>query len=149
MKRVFGKRWHRIPVALVSAVLVLMLLAGGVLAAFNVFMGNANVTVVEAFTISNTGGDNNEAYTGPNDNAVWAVSLYPGETKFLNVLVSNASPITVTIGTTGVGNNGVTASWSGASSVAGNSSIVLTLTVTAAGDTHPGGRTIYFAISRS
>lgn len=131
------------------AVLIALVLVGGsVLAAYNVFMGNANVTVVESITIANTTGDGGEAYTGSNDNAVWAVSLYPGETKTLNVLVSNASSVSMAISTTGVGNEGVTAGWTGATTVPANGSITLTLTVTANADAYPGTRTIFFAIDR-
>lgn len=51
MKHFLKKRWHSIPVALVSALLVLALVAGGAFAAFNFFTATANVTVVEAVAV--------------------------------------------------------------------------------------------------
>ena len=148
MKRFIRKRWLGIPVVLLVVVLAVMLTAGSVMAAFTVFMGNANVTVVEAFTISNTTGDGGEAFSGPNDNAVWDVSLYPGETKTLNVLVSNASSVALPVSATGAGNEGVAASWAGTGNVPASGSVVLTLTVTADTDAYPGPRTIFFSIGR-
>ena len=145
MKRFLKKRWLSIPVIVV---LLLLLAAGSVFAAFNVFMGNANVDVGEAFTISNTTGDDGEQFTGPSNDAVWEVSLYPGESKSLNVLVSNASSAALAVSTTGTGNEEVTAAWAGPTNVPANNSIVLTLTVTVEDDAYPGTRIIYFEISR-
>lgn len=148
MKRFIRKRLFGVPAVLLVAVLVLVLAAGSAFAAYTVFMGNANVTVVEAFTISNTTGDGGEAYTGPDTDAVWTVSLYPGETKTLNVLVSNASSAALPVSATGAGNEGVAAGWSGPSTVPANGSVTLTLTVTVDADAYPGPRTIFFSIGR-
>ena len=148
MKRFIRKRWLGIPVVLLVAVLVLVLAAGSAFAAHTVFMGNATATVVEAITVTNTGGDGGEAFTGPSNNAVWAVSLYPGETKTLNVLVTNASSAALPISTTGTGGEGVTAGWTGPTTVPASGSITLTLTMTADADASPGARTVFFAIAR-
>ncbi len=50
MKRFLGKRWHRIPVALVSVLLVIALMSSGALAAYNFFTATAEVEVGEPFT---------------------------------------------------------------------------------------------------
>lgn len=148
MKSFVKKKWRGAPIGIITAVLLVGLLGGSAFAGFNVFMGNAHVDVEEAFTISNTTGDIGEEFSGPNDNAVWDVSLYPGETKTLNVLVSNASSAALPVSATGTGNEGVTAGWSGPSEVPANGSVTLTLTVTADDDAYPGARTIFFAIER-
>lgn len=151
MKVLFKKRWHRIPIGIASIVLALMLVGGGVLAGYLLQNGNAEVTVDESITITNVGGDN-----GNFDGAgTWAVTLYPGQSKHLDVLVSNASPVDVLIGATApvaadVTAAGISAVWSGAGWVSANSSITLTLTVTAAGDISPTTtpHLIYFEIFR-
>ena len=45
MKRFFKKRWHSIPVALVSALLILALTAGGAFAAYQFF--EADILIAE------------------------------------------------------------------------------------------------------
>lgn len=52
MKRLFNKRWHRLPVALVVAILVLALTAGGVFAAYTVFTSTTEVTVLEPLEVT-------------------------------------------------------------------------------------------------
>ena len=51
MKRFFKKRWHRIPVALVSALLILALTAGGAFAAYGFLTSTLTVDVVEAIAV--------------------------------------------------------------------------------------------------
>lgn len=51
MKRFFKKRWHSIPVALVSALLILALTAGGAFAAYGFFTAKAEIEVVEAIAV--------------------------------------------------------------------------------------------------
>jgi len=150
MKGFTKRRWHGIPLGIVAILLVLILSGIGVLAAFNVFMGNTNVTIVESITVTNTTGDDGESFTGTAYAGDWTVSVYPGETKILNVLVSNASPNDVIIGASlPVGLSGVTATWSGPTTVPGNGSVTLTLTLVVDSDAGPGGPlTIPFAIFR-
>jgi len=87
MKRFLKKRWHSIPVSILSAVLALVLVAGGALAWYQVTDGTAKVTVVEAISYTVTGGDG--SWDG--DNSTWTVSIMAGETKILYLTVSNAS----------------------------------------------------------
>jgi len=52
MKRFLRKRWHGIPVGIITSILVVCLLAGGVLAAYNVYTSNTNVTVIESVEVT-------------------------------------------------------------------------------------------------
>ncbi len=52
MKRFLKKRWHSIPVALVSALLVIALVAGGAFAAYTVFTSTTEVTVLEPLEVT-------------------------------------------------------------------------------------------------
>lgn len=74
MKRFFGKRWHRIPVALVSVLLILALTAGGVFAAYPFFTSTATVTVVEAVAVGAGTWDNLEPY-GLNEGSLDDVNI--------------------------------------------------------------------------
>ena len=50
MRRFLRKRWHSIPVGIITAVLAMCLVAGGVFAAYNFFSATVDVTVEEPFT---------------------------------------------------------------------------------------------------
>jgi hypothetical protein len=99
MKKLLGARWHRLPIGIITAFLLVGLVAGGVFAAVTLFSGTANVTVNEAITFgeqAQAGSDGSYA------NGVWTVRLYPGETKTMYLAIYNASsanlPVYVTIG---------------------------------------------------
>ena len=140
MKKFFKKRWHSIPIGLLAGILSVCLVAGSVFAAYTVWEGNAKVTVKEAFTIENTTGDNGEEFTGNVGDYVWNVSLYPGQSKSLNVLVSNATPNALPIGVTNTVLAGTgKAIWTDKDTVPGDGSEVMTLTVTVDEDAPPGG----------
>jgi len=51
MKKFLKKRWHHIPVGIVSALLALVLVAGGAFAAYVTWTGEVSVTVDEAFSV--------------------------------------------------------------------------------------------------
>lgn len=152
MKSFLKKKWFGIPVGILAVLMALVLVAGSAFASYNVWMGNANVDVVESITVSNTGNDGGEEFTGSAGDYAWDVSLYPGESRTLNVLVSNASSASLSIGVTFNSSHtalGVGSSGSGTVSVTGGGSEVLSLTVTADGDASPGSYTIFFKIERS
>lgn len=88
MKRFLKKRWHSIPVALVSALLVLLLTAGGVFAWYQVTEGTAEVTIDEAISYQVTGQTSGSFDA---ETSVWTVSMYPGETEILYMTVFNVS----------------------------------------------------------
>lgn len=152
MKVLFKKRWCGIPIGIASIVLALMLVGGGVLASYMLQNGNAEVTVLESISVTNISGGDDGNFDGA---GTWAVTLYPGQSKHLDVLVSNASPVVVLIGATAnvsseVADAGISALWSGLGTVGANGSITITLTVTATGDISPTTtpHLIYFEIVR-
>jgi hypothetical protein len=67
MKRLFSKRWHRLPVAIIAVVLLVFLVAGGVLAAtgYNFFNASIKATVEEAVYPSYGWGDDLVPYMLP------------------------------------------------------------------------------------
>ncbi|MBA7705592.1 hypothetical protein ES703_114424 [subsurface metagenome] len=54
MKRFFKKRWHHLPIGIITAVLLACLLAGSAFAAYNFFTFDAQVEVLEAIDVSFT-----------------------------------------------------------------------------------------------
>ncbi|GAI60353.1 unnamed protein product [marine sediment metagenome] len=52
--KLFKKRWHRLPVGIITAVLVACLIAGSAFAAYNFFTFDAQVEVLEAIDVSFT-----------------------------------------------------------------------------------------------
>lgn len=88
MKQFLRKRWHRVPIGIISAVLVTCLLAGGVFAAYQFFTATAEVKVEEAFTVGLNGGVGMEPPPGEpighnyykvDSGFVCSVTLFPGE----------------------------------------------------------------------
>lgn len=69
MKKLFSRRWHRIPVALVSALLILTLVAGGVFASgYGFFKSALQVQVEEAIVVAMyPDWDNLESYGSVDD----------------------------------------------------------------------------------
>ena len=106
MKKFFSKRWHGLPIGVISLVLAATLVVGGASAAVLLLGGTGTVTVQEAITITastptqgTVGGNSWSAMT-------WSVSTYPGETKTLTVKLTNVGTagIPVTIALTGDSN---------------------------------------------
>jgi len=139
MKKFFKKRWHSIPIGLLAGLLSVCLVAGSVFA-YTVWTGAAQVTVNECFTVSNTGNDSGEEF-GSSYN--WNVSLMPGESKILNVLVLNASSVEITASLSASGASGLSPDWSPTNSdgygVPADGSKSFTLTITAPEGVTPGG----------
>ncbi len=134
MKRFFAKRWHGIPIAIISAVLLVCLLAGSAFAAYGFFKATVNVEVEEAIYPSYGCSDDLAPYMVPVGCVVplitfdedWgppivfdftiaasgsdASEFCPGEVLVLPINLRNRSDAPLT----------VTASWSG-----GNGNVVL------------------------
>jgi len=147
MRKFLKGRWHNIPIGIVSALLILVLVAGSAFAAYTVWSGSAEVTVEECFTVSYWDGDSWE--TLPNGNE-WPVSLKPGEAEILNVRVSNSSTATLPITLSATeAYASIDATWSPSSgSIAGSSFYDFTLTVTATDSATPGEYTVDLNIAR-
>lgn len=77
----------------IIAVVAFMMLTTGSVYAYNFFNGGAQVTVQEAITWSCDGG----AGAWDNPSGQWTVSMYPGETKTLNLRFHNASSVQITV----------------------------------------------------
>ncbi|MDP3052257.1 MAG: hypothetical protein Q8N42_01995, partial [bacterium] len=146
MKGFLAKRWHGIPVSILTAVLLVCLLASSALAAYLFWNGSAKVTVTECMTVTNLGGDNGDF----NADNLWIISMKPGETKLLNVRVSNSSSVALTVNLSAVESyTNIDAAWSLASAViAGGNYADFTLTVFANGSIVPGEYTIPLTITR-
>lgn len=146
MKRFLAKRWHSVPVGVLTGVLLFCLLAGSALAAYLFWSGSAKVTVAESMTVTNLGGDHGDF----NADNQWIVSMKPGETKILNVRVSNSSSAALTVTLTAVESyTNLDAAWSLASAViAGGNYADFTLTVFANGSIAPSEYIIPLAITR-
>ena len=142
-------KWRGLPIGIITAVVLVCVLAVGAFAAVTLFTGSANVTVNEAITF----GQNSQAGSdGTYSDGVWTVSLYPGETKTMQLAIYNASsanlPVYVTIGATAPdltfsingGTNPIT--------VTANSGIWVPISVTA-GNSCPPGTGYSFPISMS
>lgn len=91
MKRFLRKRWHGLPVGIITAGLLVCLLAGSVLAAYNFLDYTADVTVEEAIGIQFTADDEGVTWDG---NTITVADLYPGSWKcgyfaFTNISMSD------------------------------------------------------------
>lgn len=78
----------------IIASMAFMLIATSSVYAYSFFSGSAEVTVDEAITMTCLGGD------GSWDGSQWTVSLYPGETKTLNLQFNNISSAMITVNPT-------------------------------------------------
>lgn len=94
MKSFLKKRWHHLPIGIISAVLVACLLAGSAFAWYQVTTGTADVTVDEAISYTVTAGGDGSFDT---DTSVWTVSIYPGEMKVLYMTVFNDSSVALDV----------------------------------------------------
>lgn len=149
MKRFLKKRWHHLPIGIITAVLVACLLAGGAFAAYPFWTGSAEVTVDECMSVANLdGGDDGDFDPS---SGIWTVSMYPGESKILYVQVSNASSASIDVNLSAVeGYPDIDASWSPVSpqAIPGGTSKNFTLTVTATADATPDTYPVSLSITR-
>lgn len=154
MKKLLSSKWRNIPVGIMVGVLAFCLLTGGAFAAYTFWgPGSANVTVSESMAVSNLGGDNGD-YDG---GGVWAVGMYPGESKVLYVRLTNSASVAQNVNLNATPPGGITANWYESDGVtlttypevvAASSSADYILKVTAAGDATPGGYNIPISFSR-
>ena len=152
MKGFLKKRWHSIPVALVSALLVLVLAAGGVFA-YNFLSGSVKVEVEEAITVSYqwSGGD----WTVWDGTELTITDAYPGESVVIGIKVANASSADLTINMVATvtaapdgGWDKITVTGGPAGAVAGGATWQGTITGTIAGDAPSGNYTVGLTFAR-
>lgn len=149
MKKFLRKRWHRMPIGIISVVLALALVAGGVFAIITVWGGKADVVVTECFTVTNLVGDSGN-FEGVSPDIMWSISLKPGETKTLKIRVWNSSSVAVPITLSAVESyDDITTLWTPAiGDVPGSGSYDFTLSVTATFSATTGNYTVPISISR-
>ena len=84
------KKWlKRVPTPILVALVVLVLAVSGALA-YSAWQGTASVVVKESLSVSAK-----STSDGVFEDGVWTVEAYPGETKELDLRISNASDITI------------------------------------------------------
>ena len=155
MKGFLKKKWHRIPVAFLTALLALVLVAGSAFAAYNFLGGSVKVEVEEAVTVS-------YQWPGSNDWTVWdgteltITDAYPGESVVIGVEVANASSAALTINMTATvtaapdgGWDKITVTGGPAGAVAGGTTWEGTVTGTIANDAPPSDYTVRLDFTRS
>jgi hypothetical protein len=83
------KAWR---IATIALVIVLAIGAVGV-GAYTLFNGSAQVTVIEGITWNNFSGDGGFNY----ETGQWSVSMYPGETKSMQLGLYNAGSVAIDV----------------------------------------------------
>lgn len=144
MKKFLKKRWLGVPVAFVTAIILILALTGSAFAYYTFFNGGATVTVNEAITWDDFTGAGTFDYPSGH----WSVDMYPAETKIAQVGLYNASTvdIVVHVGITGVSDPLVGVA--GDYLVPAHGGVWLPLTVTASASVAPNTFTYEVAISR-
>jgi len=155
MKGFLKKRWHRIPVALVSALLILVLAAGSAFAAYTFLSGSVKVEVEEAVTVSYQW-PTSDVWTVWNGTELTITDAYPGESVVIGIKVDNASSADLTINMTATvtaapdgGWDKITVTGGPAGAVAGHSTWTGAVTGTIAGDAPHGDYTVRLDFDRS
>jgi uncharacterized membrane protein len=114
MKNFMHKKWLGIPVVGIIAVLLALSVVGGIMA-YTTLTATSNIAVNEPITISCTGGDG--SYTQTGSIGTWTVSMYAGESRTLDLQITNAAnaavPVTVTESDNGGGNVTMTSTQGG------------------------------------
>ena len=104
MKRFLKKRWHHLPLGIITAVLVVCLITSGAFAAYNFFTATAEITVEEALGVEFTPDDANASWD-PNTNTITFSNIQVGETTGWMFWITNSAsvdiPVTVTWTQTG------------------------------------------------
>lgn len=146
----FLSRHKKLSVVLV--VLLIPTITVGAAVGYLFFNGTTGVTVEECMMVENIGGDNGSEYTiAEEGSAIWNISMYAGETRTLNIRVTNNSTASLVVNLTAPESySHLAVGWNVESAVvAGNSYTDFTLTVTADGSIAVGTYSIPFYVSRT
>ena len=156
MRGFLKKKWHRVPVAFLTALLALVLVAGSAFAAYNFLGGSVKVEVEEAVTVSYQWPGSSVWTEFTNGAELTITGAHPGESVGIGVKVANASSAALTINmiatVTAVPNGGwgkITVTGGPAGSVAGGTTWEGTVTGTIANDAPPGDYTVKLDFERS
>lgn len=159
IKKFLIRKWHSIPVGLLSAILILCLLAGSVFAAYGVWSGGAHVTVQEALTIQVDGTDNSwiegDGFRTVSNGWMFTIpDAHPGESAVIPTKVLSDSyadlTATMTYSVTGPtpGKVTVVSAWTAGDTVPARGETVHNINVNVAGDATPGEYTVTINFSR-
>jgi len=98
MRKFLGKRWHRLPIGVITAVLAVCLLVGGVLAAYPFLTATINVDVGEPMTVEYNWSGDDAGWLSPTEGATLSISGVAGDSKTFGLKVCNVAnnPINVT-----------------------------------------------------
>jgi hypothetical protein len=94
MKKLWNWKWRSIPVGIVSAVLILCLVAGSAFAAYSFLSGTADIEVIEAFTLRYSP-DNTNWYPLEDSFTLSGMTCNPGESWQAWIEVKNDSSATL------------------------------------------------------
>lgn len=145
MKRFLKRRWHHLPLGIVTAVLVACLIAGGAFAAYAFYTGTVEVTIDEPMTVEPYYVSEDVTWDGQN----YTVDLCPGQTVRLGWDVKNnclkfAYNVTPSVSPTSASDGNITTKWvmthdaGGYQIVAPNGTERFTLVISANGSAAPG-----------
>ena len=162
MKRFLKKKWHRIPLGIITVTLLACLVAGSAFAAYGFWSATAEVTIDEPMTVTLAAANAKMVFSGDD----FTVPLYPGSQVKAGWDVTNTGqgqPLTVmpsTSPSSGDGGN-ITLVWKDGPGPAANVIVSpglpiapgatqrFALTIKANGSTTPGTYTFSLAFDRS
>lgn len=143
MKGFLAKRWHGIPISIISAVLLVCLLAGGAFAAFAFHSSIATVTVSEPMVVAPY-----NPFSIPMDGDNYIVNLAPGGVVRLGWDVTNNGSVALSVTPiaipTAADEGNITTEWVMTHDVGGYQVVSpggterFTLKISASGGTTPG-----------
>jgi len=96
MKRFLTKRWHTIPVGIITGILVVCLLAGGALAAYTVWTRDAQIGVLESIEVLDAD-DVGEDWSHQDALRFLPETIYPGVGTCETYLIHNTGPVPISI----------------------------------------------------
>jgi hypothetical protein len=105
LKKLFAKRWHSIPVAVVSAIVLVCLLAGSAFAAYNFLSINATIGVEEPMVVTMDArrGDGPQVVSGSIPFSDWGVA---GDSRTFDLWIQNRANNPIDVATVLGGDSG-------------------------------------------
>ena len=153
MKQFLKKRWHGIPVGIVSGLLALVLVAGGAFAAFSFLTLTTEITVDEPLTIEynlwNDYGGDDLWHPLPDEDSM-TLERMAGSTFAMQLKVTSEAdnPLTVNTVFSGDTSNFIFGGFPNYSTCLGETVTLFDVTVDVKGDAPPGVYTVTFNFTR-